>query len=117
MIKNIEDFKYEKMNAGKGVSKAVMISSEIAPHFAMRKFKIEKGGYMPYHTNIVEHEQFVLKGKAKVVMANKEFMAKKGDVLFIPSMVAHSYETVGDEDYEFLCIVPNIKDETKLVDN
>ncbi len=116
MIKNIEDFKYEKINIGKGVSKAMLISSEVAPNFAMRKFKIEKSGYIPYHTNIVEHEQFVLKGRAKVVIADKEFVAKKGDVLFVPSMVAHSYETIGDEDYEFLCIVPNMEDETKLVD-
>ena len=116
MIKNIKEFEYEKVPAGEGVYISVMISSEKAPHFAMRKFKIQKGGYMPYHTNSVEHEQFVLSGEAKVVIDGEEFRAKKGDVLFIPAGIPHSYESVGEEDYEFLCLVPNLKDEVKIVE-
>ncbi len=116
MIKNIEEFKYQKVDAGKGVSISVMIGSDDAPHFAMRKFKIEKGGFMPYHTNSVEHEQFVLRGEAKVIIDSEEFLAKKGDILFIPAGVPHSYEAIGDEDYEFLCLVPNIEDEIKIVE-
>ncbi len=115
MIKNIKEFAYQKVEAGKGVYMSVMISSDDAPHFAMRKFKIEKGGYMPYHTNSVEHEQFVLSGEAKVIIDGKEHMAKKGDILFIPADVPHSYESIGSEDYEFLCLVPNLKDDIKII--
>ncbi len=116
MIKNIEEFEYQKVDAGEGVYISVMISSDEAPHFAMRKFKIQEGGFMPYHTNTVEHEQFVLIGEAKVVIDGKEFKAKKGDILFIPTGVPHSYENIGKGDYEFLCLVPNIKDEVKIVE-
>lgn len=115
MIKNVSEFEEQKVDAGEGVSIQVLISNEEAPHFAMRKFRIRKDGFMPYHTNSVEHEQYVLNGKAKVIIDGKEFIAKKDDRLFIPAGVAHSYEVVGDEDYEFLCLVPNKEDKIEIV--
>ena len=36
------------------------------PHFAMRRFTMGEGGGMPLHTNRVEHEQYVLAGRARV---------------------------------------------------
>ncbi len=115
MIKNVNEFKEQKVDAGEGVSIQVLISSDEAPHFAMRKFRIKRGGFMPYHTNSVEHEQYVLNGKAKVIIDGKEFTAKKDDRLFIPAGVPHSYEVIGDEDYEFLCLVPNLEDRIEIV--
>ena len=115
MIKNVSEFEEQKVDAGEGVSIQVLISNEEAPHFAMRKFRIRKDGFMPYHTNSVEHEQYVLNGKAKVVIDGKEFIAKKDDRLFIPVGVAHSCEVIGDEDYEFLCLVPNKEDKIEIV--
>lgn len=115
MIKSEKEIKEEVVEAGEGVSIKVLISSDDAPHFAMRKFRITKGGFMPYHTNSVEHEQYVLKGSAKVIIDGKEHIAKKDDVLFLPAGAAHSYEVIGDEDYEFLCLVPNLEDNIKIV--
>ena len=115
MIKNIKEFEEKSLDAGEGVSMAMLISNEVAPNFMMRKFRIKSGGFMPYHTNSVEHEQFVLSGEAKVIIDGKKRVAKAGDVLFIPSGVAHSYEVIGDEDYEFLCLVPNKEDKVELV--
>ena len=115
MIKSVDEFEEQKVDAREGVSIQVLISNEEAPHFAMRKFRIKKGGFMPYHTNSVEHEQYVLNGKAKVILDGKEFIAKKDDRLFIPAGVAHSYEVIGDEDYEFLCLVPNKEDKIEIV--
>ena len=115
MIKSVNDIEEQEVDAGEGVSIQVLISSEEAPHFAMRKFRIKKGGFMPYHTNSVEHEQYVLNGKAKVVIDGEGFIAKKDDRLFIPAGVPHSYEVIGDEDYEFLCLVPNKEDKIEIV--
>ena len=41
-----------------------------APHFAMRKFSMGAGGGMPRHTNQVEHEQYVLAGRARVTVGD-----------------------------------------------
>lgn len=111
-LKNIEA---TPQKAGKGVSMKMLLSSSEAPNFAMRNFIIESGGYMPLHTNSVEHEQYVLNGRAKVQIDDKFIEAKAGDILLIPAGVAHSYETIGDESYSFLCLVPNKEDTIKIV--
>ena len=115
MIRSLENIPSTPLQAGKGASMQMLISPDIAPHFAMRKFVIQKGGHMPLHTNSVEHEQYVLKGSAKVVIDGKISVVKADDVLFIPAGIAHSYEVIGDEDYEFLCLIPNLDDTIQLV--
>ncbi len=116
MIKSLKDIPSTPLQAGKDASMQMLISPEIAPHFAMRKFVIKKGGHMPLHTNSVEHEQYVLGGSARVIVDGETSIVTKDDVLFIPAGIAHSYEVLGDEDYEFLCLVPNHEDRIKLVE-
>ena len=88
----------------------VLISAQEGPHFALRKFAMQKGGGMPRHTNRVEHEQYVLGGRARVRIGDETFEAGAGDVLLIPAGAPHSYETLGDEAYSFLCLVPKGED-------
>ncbi|MDP3442909.1 MAG: cupin domain-containing protein [Ignavibacteria bacterium] len=114
-VKNIDNIPVEKIEAGENTFKQVLISPEEAPNFAMRKFIIEPFGFMPLHTNAVEHEQLVLNGKAKVIIGESEFEVKKNDVVFIPANTPHSYKTIGDEAFEFLCIVPNKEDKIIVV--
>ncbi len=115
MIQSLHTIESTPLQAGKGASMQMLISPSIAPHFAMRKFVIKKGGHMPLHTNSVEHEQYVLNGSATVVIDGKTSIVKKDDILFIPAGSAHSYDVLGDEDYEFLCLVPNADDKIELV--
>lgn len=115
-IKNINEIKKEKVNAGVNTFKQVLISADEAPNFAMRKFIIEPGGAMPMHTNTVEHEQYVLKGKAEVSINGKILIVQKDDVVFIPDGVEHNYKTIGDENFEFLCIIPNKEDKITITE-
>lgn len=101
--------------AGKGVSMQMLLSLAEVPNFAMRCFTIDAGGFMPHHTNTVEHEQYVLSGRARVKCGDETFEASAGDVLFIPAGVAHSYETIGDEAYVFLCLIPKGEDCIEMV--
>ena len=71
---------------------------------------------MPPHTNAVEHEQFVLRGRARVGIGDGVIEVRAGDVVFIPGGVPHWYEAGGDEPFEFLCVVPNAPDEITLLD-
>lgn len=115
MIQSVKDIPSTPLQAGQGASMQMLISPSQAPHFAMRKFVIQKGGHMPLHTNSVEHEQYVLKGSAKVVIDGQTSVVKADDILFIPAGIAHSYVVLGDEDYEFLCLVPNLDDKIEIV--
>jgi quercetin dioxygenase-like cupin family protein len=115
-VKKSTDINVETVNAGKGVSKQVLIGSDNGPNFAMRRFVIDPGGFMPMHTNTVEHEQYVLSGRAAVMIGKKEYIVQKGDVVFIPAGMPHNYKTLGDSAFEFLCMVPNKDDVIKIVE-
>lgn len=115
MIQSLKDIPSTPLQAGQGASMQMLISPSQAPHFAMRKFVIQKGGHMPLHTNSVEHEQYVLKGSAKVVIDGQTSVVKADDILFIPAGIAHSYVVLGDEDYEFLCLIPNLDDKIEII--
>lgn len=104
----------QTVEAGKATSMQVLISAETAPNFAMRCFTIESGGNMPEHTNTIEHEQYVLSGRATVGIGGEIYQVKQGDVVFIPAGEPHWYRTVGNEAFRFLCLVPNRPDHIEL---
>jgi quercetin dioxygenase-like cupin family protein len=114
-IKHADAVPREEVKAGKGTVRQVLIGPSEAPNFAMRRFIMEPGGGIPAHTNTVEHEQYVLRGRAKIGIANDVVEVRAGDVLYIPAGVPHWYEVQGGEPFEFLCVVPNLPDQVELV--
>lgn len=113
--KKRNDIEAIQQKAGRGVSMQMLLSLSEAPNFAMRCFTIDAGGFMPHHTNTVEHEQYVLSGRASVRCGDQIFEASAGDILLIPAGEAHSYETIGDEAYVFLCLIPKGEDCIEMV--
>jgi len=87
-----------------------------APNFALRRFIMGPGGGMPRHTNTVEHEQFVLRGRARVGLGDAVHEVGPEDVLYIPAGVPHFYEVI-EAPFEFLCMVPNARDEIRILDS
>ncbi len=116
-VRHIDTFPLEEVTAGTGTRRQVLIGPDEGPNFAMRRFIMEPGGGMPMHTNTVEHEQYVLRGSARVQIGDDVHHVKAGDVVYIPGGVPHNYQAdEGDEPFEFLCVVPNEPDEIRLVD-
>lgn len=109
-VKKLRDIAVEPVAVGRGVSRQMLISPAEGPHFAMRIFSIEPGGFMPLHTNSVEHEQYVLQGCAEVSLGGELFEVEKDDVVLIPSGVPHYYRNKGTEPFTFLCLIPNQED-------
>ncbi len=114
-VKRSESVEKKNVAAGKGTTIQVLISAQEGPNFALRKFSMQAGGGMPRHTNTVEHEQYVLHGHARIGIGDETYEVKTGDVVFIPDGVIHFYENIGDEPFEFLCVIPNKADEIKIV--
>jgi quercetin dioxygenase-like cupin family protein len=115
-VKHTSDVEAKNVAAGKDTAIQVLISPQEGPNFALRKFSMQKGGGMPLHTNTVEHEQYVLRGQAKIGIGGETYEVKQGDVVFIPAGVVHFYENTGEEPFEFLCIIPNKEDRIVIVD-
>lgn len=111
----MESIEKSKVAAGDKTWIQVLLGPGETPHFAMRKFTIEPGGFMPYHTNAVEHEQLILKGEAEIVCKGEKLRVKKDDITLIPAGEPHSYRCIGDVAFEFLCLVPNLEDTIELV--
>ena len=114
-IKHANDVEAKKVAAGKDTTIQVLISAQEGPNFALRRFTMQKGGGMPRHTNTVEHEQYVLRGEATITIGEETHHVKAGHVVFIPGGAVHSYENIGEEPFEFLCIVPNKEDNLTIV--
>ena len=115
-VKHSKDVEAKNVAAGKDTTIQVLISSQEGPNFALRKFSMQMGGGMPRHTNTLEHEQYVLRGEARITIGDEIHHVKTGDVVFIPEGAIHSYENIGEEPFEFLCIIPNKEDKITIVD-
>lgn len=83
-------------------------------NFVLRRFTFGVGGGMPLHTNLVEHQQYVLRGRARIRIADAVHEVGADDTLFIPAGVPHAYEVV-DGPFEFICVVPDKPDQVTLV--
>jgi quercetin dioxygenase-like cupin family protein len=116
-VRKAEGVPAEPVGAGRGTVRQVLIGPDEGPNFAMRRFIMEPGGGMPRHTNTVEHEQYVLRGRARIGIGEETFEVAPGDVVFIPAGVPHWYESTGEEPFEFLCMVPNAPDEIEILED
>jgi len=115
--KNVNDVPFQVIRAGSGTVRQDLIGPDEGPNFSMRRFVMEAGGGMPKHTNTVEHQQYVLGGRAKVGIGDDVIEVGRDDVIFIPAGVPHWYQSLGPEDFQFICVVPNGPDEICIVDD
>jgi quercetin dioxygenase-like cupin family protein len=115
-VRSVDSHPRARVAAGRETEVQVLIGPDEGPNFALRRFIIQPGGGMPLHTNLVEHEQYVLRGRASVRIGDEVHEVKADDVVYIPAGVPHSYDAEGDEPFEFLCSVPNRDDRIDLVD-
>lgn len=63
---------------------------------------VKEGMKVPAHTHPKSDEYlYMVKGKGKLIMGEKEYQVKKGDAIFIPKGILHSYENQ-DKHSEFV---------------
>ena len=115
-VKKSADVDAETLNGARATRIQVLIGpADGAPNFVMRRILMDEvGSGMPTHTNTVEHEQYVLRGRARVSIAGYEFEVSTDDTVYIPSGAPHSYNVL-EAPFEFLCVVPNTPDKVHLV--
>jgi len=83
-----------------------------AKTYAMRHFEVKPGGIIPLHAHPEEHEIFVLEGEAKVLGDVEGLVAKKDDVVYVPSDLPHGYDNAnGSKPFRFICVIPLLEKE------
>lgn len=105
MIHAQEEIPYEQvtMDCAKDTEMKVLVDG---PNFVMRQFKICKEGNTPMHQHPWEHENYILSGTGKVIIAGEETAVKKGDSILIPSNTEHAFKNESEEDFEMICLIP-----------
>ena len=83
--------------------------------FIVRKVTLAVDGSMPNHINEIQHQQYVLKGEAKVIVGDEEYHARAGDFIYIPAGVEHNYEACYGSEYEFLCMITTKEDKITML--
>jgi quercetin dioxygenase-like cupin family protein len=78
-----------------------------APNFSMRIFRIQPGGYTPFHSHSWEHEIFIIGGEGILVDEGEEYRLKAGDIALVSPQERHQFRNNGQQIWEFLCLVPN----------
>ena len=115
VVKRSSSVERRQVAAGSATHTQVLIGAEDgAPNFAMRRFTMGKDGGMPRHTNTVEHEQYVLRGRARVGIGDEVHEVGPDDVLYIPAAAPHFYEVI-EPPFEFICVVPNAPDRIEIL--
>jgi len=114
-VRHAKHIPLETVAVGTGARFHVLIGPDEAPNFVMRRFVMQPGGGLPAHTNTVEHEQYVLRGRAKLGLGDEVLQVQAGDVVLIPAGMPHWYRAEGKGPFEFLCIVPNRPDRIEMV--
>jgi quercetin dioxygenase-like cupin family protein len=115
VVKQADAVPLQGVPAGTATETQVLLGpGDGAPRFAMRRFIMGEGGGMPRHTNSVEHEQYVLRGRARVGIGAEVHEVGAGTVLLIPAGAPHFYEVI-EAPFEFLCMVPNAEDRITIL--
>jgi quercetin dioxygenase-like cupin family protein len=90
-----------------GATKQVVIGPQDgAPNFAVRFFTLPAKGLsnLDYHEH--DHGVVVMQGRARVMLGSRYEEIGPGDVVYIPGWERHQFETLGDEPFTFLCVIP-----------
>ena len=70
-----------------------------------------------YEALCSKYESFIVEGVGALVTEDGDKPFKKGDVIYVPPFMKHSYKNTGSETLKFLCMIPNEKKEVKKTVN
>jgi len=94
----------------KDIRKKVLIGPEDgSKNIIMRYFTILPGGYSPKHSHNYEHLVKIESGRGVVVdKDNNKIKVSKGYSIFVKANEIHQFQNPFEENFEFICIIPNI---------
>jgi quercetin dioxygenase-like cupin family protein len=107
-ISEIEE-KVVDMPGAKDVTMKILVATnDGSKNIVMRYFRIKAGGSIPVHTHNYEHIIKIAKGKGLVGDEfGKEYEVNEGNALYVEPNKKHHYKNPFDQNFEFICIIPN----------
>lgn len=74
--------------------------------YVMRVIEVGKDGYTPKHLHPWPHINYVISGKAELMIDNSIYPIETESYAYVPSNTIHQFRNVGEEVFRFICIVP-----------
>ncbi len=96
----------ENSGADRATRQVLIGAGENSPNFHMRYFAVQPGGHTSLDQHPHEHGVYVLHGRARLRLDEKEHELNAGDVVYIPGNEVHQFFALGEEPFGFLCVVP-----------
>ena len=98
-----------EMEGAKDVRMKMLIGpGDASENIFMRHFFVSPGGNTPYHQHNYEHVIKIENNRGIVVDENGvEHEVKKGQSLYVKPNEMHQFRNPFNEDFEFICIIPN----------
>lgn len=93
-------------SADKATRQILIGTDEHSPHFHMRYFAVQPGGYTSLDQHAHDHGVYILHGHARFRLNDEEHEVHPGDVIYISSNDVHQFFALGEEPFGFLCVVP-----------
>lgn len=80
------------------------LAAEFTDAYSIDLVKVDVGGFSPYHIDPDNHAFYIVDGQATMVIADLEYVVRKGEVARIPKGVVHSIANSGDEPLLMLAV-------------
>jgi len=96
----------ENSGANRATRQVMIGNEESSPHFHLRYFAVQPGGYTSLDQHAHDHGVYILHGRARLRLEDEEHVVNAGDVVYIAGNEVHQFFTLGEEPLGFLCIVP-----------
>ena len=95
------------MDAAKNVLKQTGITGKEGwDGWSMRIFTLGEEGYTPRHNHDWPHINYIIKGRGTLLVDGEVQPVKPGDTAYVKGGEEHQFKNVGEEDFSFICIVP-----------
>jgi mannose-6-phosphate isomerase-like protein (cupin superfamily) len=88
-----------------GITRQVLFTSGDGLGCELRYFEVAPGGWSSLERHHHAHAVMVIRGAARVLVGDRILDAGTHDLVRVPSLTWHQFQTRGDEPLGFLCMV------------
>ena len=105
-VQNLDETKVAAPGAVNAFRKSLIGPKEGWEGWVMRLFTLKEKGCSPRHAHPWPHINYILRGRGLLSAGGKETLLEEGSVAYVPSEIEHQFVNTADEDFAFICIVP-----------
>lgn len=109
IINNIENLLAKEVShpSAKNASMKVLVSPlEGWQGWVMRLLIVGKDGYTPKHSHPWPHINFMVSGEGELMVEGEVTKVSAGSYAYVPANKLHQFKNIGEQEFQFICIVP-----------